>query len=128
MGLIERAKKDVEKITTNKSDWAVDLTLYAPTGEIATIPGIHSKRNVEVQLEGGQLTNSKLAHVSFSEPKLLTDFPLYPLRDAKSQVHLKGHRVKVKDSTGTECMYMIREWKPDETIGLIVCILGDFDE
>jgi hypothetical protein len=67
--------------------------------------------------------NTKNAHIAISE-KFLSDAS-YPYRNLSGEVSLKNHRIAVADSTGLVKNYVIREIFPDETIGLIVCILGD---
>jgi len=121
MGLIAQAKADWQAITSNTSEWGVTMTLTAPTGETATINGLHTKHHLGIDMETGRPVNTKNAHVSFSE-KLLTDAG-YPVRNAQGEVSLKGHKVTVADSTGANMTYVIKEWFPDETIGVIVCIL-----
>jgi len=68
--------------------------------------------------------NVKNAHISFSEA-LLTDVS-YPVRNINGEVQLRGHKITTKDSTGVDKNYIITENFPDETIGMIVCILGDY--
>ncbi|MFN8317146.1 MAG: hypothetical protein U0T32_11935 [Chitinophagales bacterium] len=123
MGLVDKIKKDIEKITSNSKEFGVEMTLTAPTHEIIIIKGLHTKHHLSVGTDGS-LLNSKNAHVSFSE-KFLTD-SLYPVRNTSGEVDLKNHRVDVKDSTGVVKKYLIQHWFPDETVGLIVCILEDF--
>lgn len=123
MGLIAQAKADWQAITSNTDEWGVSMTLLAPTSETATIKGLHTKHHLGIDTEGRPV-NTKNAHVSFSE-KLLTDAG-YPVRNAAGEVYLKDHRVTVKDSTGNDAIYVIRQWFPDETIGVIVCILDDY--
>lgn len=125
MGLVDRIKKDIEKITSNSKEFGVEMTLTAPTHETITIKGLHTKHHLSLETDG-TLTNSKNAHVSFSE-KFLTD-SLYPVRNISGEVDLKNHRVDVKDSTGEIKKYLIQQWFPDETVGLIVCILEDFGD
>ncbi|MBL4810566.1 MAG: hypothetical protein JKY43_10980 [Phycisphaerales bacterium] len=123
MGLIDQAKKDIEQITSNLSDFGVQLTLTAPGSEIASVIGIHAKHHTGFDAEGFPV-NSKIASVAISEQFLLDQG--YPTR-INGEVNLKKHIVKAKDSTGIEQIYVIREFFPDETIGLIVCILGDYE-
>ena len=121
MGLIEQAKKDIEQITSNSNDFGVTMLFEAPGGEKATVNGLHSKHHMAYDTDGN-MVNSQNAHVSVSE-KFLTDAG-YPGRNLNGEVTHKDHKVTVKDSTGVEKVYSIREWYPDETIGLITCILG----
>lgn len=123
MGLLEKAKQDIERITSNLDGFAAVITLTAPDDSTVTVNGLHSKHHLGIDPEGNRV-NTKNAHISISE-KFLTDAS-YPVRNASGQVHLKKHRVSVKDSTGEVCEYVITEFFPNETIGLITCILGDY--
>ena len=124
MGLIDQAKSDIEDITSNTDGFGVALFFEGPCGEFAEITGLHTKHHLGVDTEGNSV-NSKNAHVSFSE-KFLTDLN-YPVRNLDGEVSMVGHKVRVKDSTGLDKTYVIEENYPDETIGLIVCILGNFE-
>lgn len=124
MGLLETAKQDIQNFTSNLEGFGVEITLTAPTAEVAIVNGLHTKHHLGYNTEGVQV-NTKNAHVSISE-QLLVDAG-YPVRSASGEVNLTGHLVDVKDSTGLVKNYVIREWFPDETIGLIVCILGDYE-
>jgi hypothetical protein len=122
MSLYDLAKADIQQITSNPDEWSREITFTAPTGEIAIINGLHTKHHLGIDTEGARV-NSKNAHISISE-KLLTDAS-YPVRNAIGEVSLFNHRVAVADSTGIVKNYKITENYPDETIGLIVCILSD---
>jgi len=124
MSLIAQAKADILSITTNSDEWAVEITLTAPNADTITIKGLHTKHHMAVDTLGNPVS-AKNAHISFSE-SLLTDED-YPCRNAAGEVDLKGHRVSVADSTGTAKEYTIRQWHPDETIGLIKCLLDDYE-
>lgn len=121
MGLLEQAREDVKDYSGSTDDFAVSITLTAPNGETKTLKGIHSKHHMSVDTDGA-LMNSKNAHIAFSED-LAGD---YPLRNNAGEVSMKGHKITVKDSTGDDKVYVVREWYPDETVGLIVCILGNY--
>lgn len=123
MSLLDQIIEDVRTITGNPDEFGREISFEAPTGETAVIIGLHTKHHMGVDTDGIRV-NSKNAHISFSE-KLLTD-KNYPVRNASGEVSLERHLVTVKDSTGNAPTYVIREWYPDETLGLIVCILGDF--
>lgn len=125
MGLISQAIDDIKEITSDLDEWGVVITLTAPDLSTAKLNGLHTKHHLAVDQDGKQV-NSRSAHVSFSESNLLASNVDYPLRNSKNEVVLKGHKVSVSDSTGLLRTYIVREWFPDETIGLIVCILGDF--
>jgi hypothetical protein len=126
MGLIARAKADIERITSDLNGFATVLKFHAPTGQDAQINGRFTKITIRDPEGEGAAVDTKEAHISFSE-KFLKDLA-YPLRNAANQVHMQGHTVRATDSNGDELLYSIRTWAPDETVGLIVCELGDFDE
>ena len=124
MGAIQQMMDEALAITTSLDGWAVEMTFTAPDLTTAAITGLHTKHHMGFDTDGNRVS-AKNAHVSFSE-KVLTDLA-YPVRNAKGEVTLIGHLVAVKDSTGFVKNYIIRETYPDETIGLIVCILGDYE-
>lgn len=127
MGLLDIAKRDIEQITSDLTGFAAVITLTDPgTSEQATVNGLHTKHHLSIDTDGNQV-NTKNAHISFSEANLILANALYPIRNANAEVDLQNHRVDVKDSTGVSKQYVIRQWFPDETIGLIVCILGDHE-
>ena len=124
MSLIAQAKEDWKTITSNADEFGIEMTLTAPTGETATVTGLHTKHHLGIDKEGAAV-NAKNAHVSVSE-ELLTAAG-YPVRNDAGEVNLKSHRVSVADSTGTAKEYVVAQWFPDETVGVIVMILTDFE-
>jgi hypothetical protein len=124
MGLMDQIRVDVQTILTNGNDFAVDIVMIAPNAAMAAFKGLHSKHHFAVDLEGNQV-NSKNSHITFSE-QTLVDLG-YPLRNLSGEVDLYRHRVNVKDSTGIVKNYIVGTWFPDETVGLITCILQDYE-
>lgn len=122
MGLIDRAKADIKTIIENTSDFGVQMAFVSPANDTATVMGLHTKHRISISPEGVPI-NARNAHVSVSEASLTALG--YPVRE-NGEVKLSNHRVTVKDSTGEDKTYVIKEWFPDETIGMIVCILGDY--
>lgn len=122
MNLYDQAIKDAQRFTSDAQGFGVTMTITAPTSETVTFLGLTVKTNLGINTDGVAI-NSKRAVVSFSE-KYLTDAG-YPVR-AGGNVHIEGHRLDVKDSTGTVCAYVIQQCYPDETIGILTCILEDY--
>lgn len=123
MGLVEQAKKDWRQITTNTdSGFGTAIVLTAPSSSQLSIKGLATKHHIGIDTDGN-MVHSKNAHISFSEEQLSD--ASYPVRDANGDVNLTGHRATWIDSTGTSVTYIIREFFPDETIGVILCILGE---
>ena len=123
----DKATKKVKKMKSETVivaviDNGVDIEHEDLTGKIWTnsneIPG----NGID---DDGNVVNTKNAHISFSE-KQLTDAS-YPTRNADGDVALYGHKATWIDSTGSSITYTIREFFPDETIGVILCILGDLE-
>jgi len=123
MGLIEQAMSDVRQIMENSNDFGVTITFTSPDADVAEVTGTHSKHHIGVD-EGGYPINSKNAHVTVAEASL-TDLN-YPIRNDSGEVSILRHRVQVSDSTGLAKEYVVKETLPDETLGIIVCILGDY--
>jgi len=124
MSLVDQAKKDIEDITSNTSEWAKTADFTAPNGVIQeNVTVIHAKHHTGFT-ENGERVNTKYASVAVSEDNL--NFYNYPIRDANDDVDMAGHRVDIADSTGVVKNYIVREWYPDEMVGLIVLILGEY--
>jgi hypothetical protein len=124
MSLMEQIYKDIHYITTNVDEWSSSIKFLRPPlySTETTIKGVHTKIHLGVDADGVPV-NSKQARLMVSE-KTFVDAS-YSIRNNKGDVDLKNHRVRVKDSTGVEYTYQIREWFEDETIGLITIQLKD---
>lgn len=123
-GLIEQAKADWQRFSSDPDTWGTAINFKAPTSETADVFGIATKHHISMDTEGNPV-NTKNTHVSVSE-QLLVDAG-YPVRDTASEVSMLDHEVKYIDSTGVERTYTIQEHFPDETVGMITFILGDFE-
>ena len=124
MGLFDQAKKDIQQITSNSDEWGVELTFISPAGLSVKTYGVHTKHHLGYDTEGNRV-NTKNASFSVSEQNLI-DLN-YPIRNEHNNVNLGGHKIDAKDSTGTLCHYVINQWFPDESVGLIVCILSELE-
>lgn len=121
--LLNRARLDAKKYIT-RGGFQEDITLTSPDGSIVLqTTGWNTKHWINFESDGSPI-NSKNAHICIDEELLVA--ANYPLRNSDQEVHLQKHRVSVVDSSGVVKEYIINEWYPDETLGLIVCILGDF--
>lgn len=123
MSLIDLCKSNWQRFTSDTNGFGVAITITSPLNDVVELVGLATKHHIGIDTDGN-LVNTKNAHVSFAE-KLLTD-AAYPVRNASGEVNLKGHKISYIDSTGNSKNYVIREWFPDETVGMITCILGDF--
>lgn len=125
MGLNERARQDMQRYTSDKNGFGVDITLISPDDVTVTIVGLSTTHHLAIDQMSGEVVSSKTASVSFAEA--IATAAGYTVRDAKGEVSLKGHRVETKDSTDIVKKYVINKVIPDEKLGLIVCILGDYE-
>lgn len=121
MGLIEQSRIDAQAYTSQ--DWGVTMTLIDTSLNEIELSGLHTKHHMSIDFNTGKFVNARNAHITFSEANLVD----FSVRDFKGIVNMSGYKVKVSDSTGTEWTYIIREWFPDETLGTITCILGDYE-
>jgi len=125
MSLIAQAKADWQEFTSDADAWGVLIAFKHPTTtQTATINGLHTKHHMGFDPMTGKQINSKNAHISVSEALLVAAG--YPVRNANGELNLLKHIVTVKDSTGTDKKYVVRENYPDETVGMVVCILNDY--
>jgi len=126
MSLEDRARLDMQQITGNGNDFGEPITFTAPApgSETATINGLNTKHHMGFNLDGEQV-NTKTASVAVAE-KFLTDAG-YPTRDGNGEINMNGHLVDVADSTGNIKNYVINQNFPDENLGLLVFILGDYE-
>jgi hypothetical protein len=122
MGILDLAKRDIEQITTNLDGFAVNMTFVTPDEQTtAEIKGTTAKHNLGFDTEGLPVSEIN-ANVSVSEETFIKAG--YPVRDGDNRVSLLNHRVTVKDSSGADNDFVVREQFPDETIGLIVLVLN----
>ena len=125
MGLLEQAQFDIKRITSSQSGFTKSVTFISKDNlQTATIFTLFSKVHLWSDTDGNAV-NTKKGHISFAE-SLLTDLG-YTTRNATGQCILKDHTVKVNDSTGKQTQHVIKEVFPDETIGLIVCLLSEYE-
>ena len=121
MNAFERAQNSIKRITSDSKGFTRDIVFSTPDQSVeATIKGVHSKHHFTFDSTGA-IISSVNTHIAFSEEVLhALD---YPIRDINGDVNIVGHFVSVKDSTGINYTYRIQEAFPDETIGLIKCLV-----
>lgn len=123
MGLLDQIKADIAQITGNTDDFGTPLTFEAPSGDTAIVNGLASRHHLSFDTDGNTV-NGRNVHVSVSETNMIAAELM--VRNSAGEVSIKNWKVSWTDATGTLKKYIIRECYPDDTIGLIVCILGDF--
>ena len=121
--ILESAKADAKKYIT-EGGFEVDINITTPSDSNSLdTTGWATKHHLSFDTDGAPI-NAKNAHICLSEEKL-SDAG-YPVR-VDEEVNLLNHKIIVKDSSGVDKHYTIKENLPDETLGLIICVLGDLE-
>lgn len=121
--LLQSARADAKKYIT-EGGFEDNINITTPSGSISLdTTGWATKHHINFDTDGAPI-NAKNAHICLDEQKL-TDAG-YPVR-VNEEVKLRDHRIVVKDSSGIDKNYIVKENFADETLGLIVCILGDLN-
>lgn len=120
--ILQLAKRDSKFFVTN-GGFEVDIELVTPTNDRSLLlTGFATKHWINFDTDGNPV-NSKNVHICIDEAILVANG--YPHRSKNNEIFLKNHYVSFPDSSGLQKKYVVRENFPDETLGLIVCILGD---
>ena len=124
--LIERAKKDWQRFTSDPDQFGTPINFLAPDpgNESADVVGLATEHHISIDSQGNPI-NAKNVHVSVAE-ELLTDAG-YPVRNGSDEITLKGHKVSFKDARGILKAYQVTEMFPAQTVGMITLILEDFE-
>ena len=119
---LERARQDMERFS--QGEWSTSLTVDNLVNPAVVLLGFASKHHLSVDTETGVPVNSKNTHCSIYED-VLTDAG-FTVRNSDKEVAMTGWKITYTDSSGNARIYIINETMPDETLGLIVCYLGDY--
>lgn len=120
--ILQAARNDAKKILAS-GGFEEDITLSTPDGGLTiSTKGLATKHHINFEMEGP--VNSKNAHICIDESDI-TD-KNYIVRNSDGEVNLLSHKVQVSDNTGEIKKYLIKEHFPNETLGLIICVLEDF--
>lgn len=122
MSILDFAKKDYQHIVRDRAAWSKDLEFVSPSGVSVNIVGHGMTHNTSYGTDG-QVVNGKNTHVSIVETDLVDAG--YPLYNSKGVISLTNHTVSFLDSVGVMGHYVINQYYPDETLGIIVCILSN---
>ena len=122
--ILKAARADAKRYTSS-GGFEDDITIKTPDGSTTVnIKGSATKHHISFDTDGNQV-NSKNAHIRIVEDDLVALG--YPVRNASGEGNLRNHLVSVPDSTLVIRNYIITETFPNETMGVIVCILGDYN-
>ena len=120
---LDIVRRDV-KMYVNKTGYQEEIEMTTPDGSMTiNITGWAVKHHISFDSDGNQV-NSKNARATIDEDVLVANG--YPVRNANKEIALVRHLVSFKDSSGEVKNYVVRESFPDETLGMICLILGDY--
>jgi hypothetical protein len=120
--LFNLVKRDAKRFI-NTQGYQVDITLTTPDGSLTiNFTGWAVKHHISFDSDGNQV-NTKTVRSTIDEDVLVANG--YPVRK-NGEISLLKHRLDFVDSSGVLRNYYIRETYPDENLGLIHLILGDF--
>lgn len=123
-GLLNAARADAKRYI-KEGGFEEEITLSTPSKNVTVnVKGLATKHHLSFDSDGLQV-NAKNAHITLDEKELI-DLG-YPVR-VNEEILLINHLVSVPDSSGIIKNYVINNVFPDETLGLIVCVLGDYEE
>lgn len=121
MSLLDTARMDAKNIV--QGEFSSPCTITNPQRSVSvSLSALATKHHIIINPDTGQPINAKNAHICLSETKLNE---LGYITRVNGDVSLVGHFINVSDSTGIVKKYKISETWPNETLGLIVCILQD---
>ena len=123
MSLLEQARADYKEFIGLSDGGGTEIILTPTVGDPVTTKGIVGTHRASIDPETGTLVNSKNSHFSISESTLV-DLG-YPVRNENSELNMEDHKVEFKDSAGIDRTYRITQQWPDETLGVLVFILGE---
>jgi hypothetical protein len=125
MSLNDRARIDAQNFIGNANDFGVACVLKTPDESVAIdVVGWHTKHHMSFDPDG-VMVNTKTASLAIPEQQLIdAGFP--NIRNADGDIALKGSLIDAPDSTGVVKKYVTHQIFPDEYLGLLVFILGDY--
>lgn len=120
--LLARARQDAKKIVTN-SGFQNDVFLINPLSmNFIQLKGLTSKHWLQLDSDGSPI-NAKNVHLNLIE-KDIQELG-FETRGKNGNVNLLDYYVIVQDSTNNYKKYQVKEVYPNESLGLIVFILGN---
>lgn len=118
------AIRDWRRLSVSSFNIEITLTAPSPGTETATIKGIATNNSITFETDGQDAIGHSV-HISFSELELLATNANYPVRSTAGEtaglINLENHRVSFIDSNGTTQNYIVTNYYPDTTVGIIAC-------
>lgn len=123
---MQQAVIDANRILSNaQKGFATAVTFSIPDGLTVTVNALAIRHHMSLNSDG-MAANALNARVTVSE-KTLTDLG-YPTRNIQGDVSMVGNIVSFADSTQVTKMYSIESTWPDDSLGVIVCTLSEYED
>jgi hypothetical protein len=124
MGLLDQARADAHQILTNADGWGTSIQFTSEDGQtVKTVTGLAMKHHLGMD-GAGAAVNTKTTKITVTE-KALKDAG-FPTRNGNDELSFSRVRVEWADASGTTKTYVIKQWYPDETLGVLLFQLVDF--
>lgn len=121
--LFDIVKRDAKQFI-NSGGYEVAIQVTTPDNSLTiNITGWAVKHSGSFDSDGNQV-NTKNVKATVDEAVLTANG--ITVRNFKNEVSLLNYKVNFADSSGLLKNYVVRENFPDENLGLIVLILGDY--
>ena len=119
-------KRDAKRIV-NIGGYQIDIEIKTfDNSKTINITGWAVKHYYSFDTDGNQVS-SKNARVTVDEDVLKSlNYPYKTSNRGIPEVDMQKHKVSFVDSSGNLCHYIVTQSIPDENLGLIVLILGDY--
>jgi len=121
MSLLELAKRDYQGIVKDANAWSVSIKFTSPDSTFVDVVGHGMSHNTSYGTDG-QVVNGKNVHVTVVTSDLIDGG--YPLINANGRISLTSHTVAFI-TEGVLNQYVVSQYYPDETLGIITCILSE---
>ncbi len=122
MDILNLARRDAAQLI-GSAGFETPITFNRIGAEDVVITGLATKHHLGYNEEGIR-ANVKNAQITVNESDLV-DAGIVT-RNGSNEVYLYRQIISYPDSTGNSRDYVITETFPNETLGHIVCILGNF--
>lgn len=121
--LLRMAREDFEELSST-GGFEEDIIITNPLNlQTASFKNFHTKHHLAIDTDGNPY-NSQSAHICVLRKELDNQSYIY-INPKTNKIDFRGHRVTVKDSFELKT-YVVNEFLPNETLGFIILILGDF--
>lgn len=120
MNITQLAIRDSQSIVSNSNDFGEPVKLTSATGQVLNLTAIVNKHYTGMDSDGFKVSAKQHSAV-ISENYLIESY--YDYLTNLGEISFKGHTIETTDSANEKSLYLIQDWFPDRTVGIIVLIL-----